>query len=111
MVTHLPDARTSHLRTLSKNPGTGLSAAPHPSKFPPREPHILARIWLSSTPCFGSWLPPFTLPFGLAASRRSEPPILARIRLSSTPCFGVGCRRSPFRLGLAASRRSEPPIL
>src|SRR5690606_27163389 len=49
---HRPDARTSHLRTLSKIVGSGLSA----SFLPPRcfrrgEPHIVARLSHPSTPC------------------------------------------------------------
>src|SRR5690606_15613297 len=47
-----PDARTSHLRTLSKIPGFGLSASPIPSAPKcPREPHIIQGFYGSSTPC------------------------------------------------------------
>jgi len=43
---HLSDARTSHLRTLSKIVGIGLSASSLFASFPsppkrPREPHII----------------------------------------------------------------------
>ena len=39
---HSPDARTSHLRTLSKISGTGLSACPFPQTPQcPSEPHII----------------------------------------------------------------------
>src|SRR5690606_12214352 len=54
-----PDARTSHLRTLSKIPGFGLSASPIPSAPKcPREPHIIQGLYGSSTPCSrGFFLP------------------------------------------------------
>ena len=84
---HLPDARTSHLRTLSKIFGRGLSAFSRYPTLPPGEPPIIARLLLPSTPCraLSSAFPrrrpePF---------RPREPHILARFQRTSTPCEAV----------------------
>jgi hypothetical protein len=71
-VIHPPDARTSHLRTLSKI--VEPASAPVPSSPPkcPREPHIIPAFPGTSTPreeVFRSrgrrWRSPFPVPFPL----------------------------------------------
>jgi len=79
-----PDARTSHLRTLSKIIGS--ASAPflfHPPPKRPSEPPIMPGFFALSTPrCRGRWLRRLNPTRRLC---RSEPHIMPAFSLPSTP--------------------------
>jgi hypothetical protein len=83
-----PDARTSHLRTLSKIIRSGLSAFPFPSpaepSVRPSEPPILGQFRSLSTPCERIFL--------LSVSRTG-------LRCSAIPSAGRALCTCPRRLG------------
>src|SRR5690606_3054392 len=93
---HLPDARTSHLRTLSKIMGIGLSAFPVASSFPPRRAAHASAVFASVNTLWGiyfgvlRWLRSVSVCPKRAGHFSATFASVNTLRAPPSACFGVG---------------------